>query len=94
MGTLNYDFSSAANKAYGSNQIQVDNAPLIFAVYSGDVNQDGAINLNDMVNINNDGIIFLSGYVPTDVNGDGFVTLADLIFASNNSNLFISVKKP
>ncbi|MEO7358424.1 MAG: hypothetical protein ABIY50_12975, partial [Ignavibacteria bacterium] len=40
-GSLAYNFTPAANTAYGNNQIQVDISPARFAVYSGDVDQDG-----------------------------------------------------
>ncbi|HPI54596.1 MAG TPA: LamG domain-containing protein, partial [Chitinophagaceae bacterium] len=38
-GNTYYDFSTAATQAYGNNQIEVE--PGIFALYSGDINQDG-----------------------------------------------------
>ncbi|MEZ4821149.1 MAG: hypothetical protein R2942_01590 [Ignavibacteria bacterium] len=40
-GTLTYDFSNAATKAFGNNQTQIDLSPLKFGIYSGDQNQDG-----------------------------------------------------
>lgn len=93
-GTLAYDFTTSADKAFGSNQIQVDASPLKFAIYSGDVNQDGFVNLTDMVNISNGAASFLTGYVLTDINGDNIVNLADILIDYNNSTNFVSVKKP
>jgi len=93
-GILTFDFTNAANKAYGSNQIQVDAAPLRYAIYSGNVNQNGFTNLTDLVGINNGTANFLTGYVSTDVNGDNIVNLTDLLITYNNSSNFVSIKKP
>ena len=51
--TLNQDFSFAKNMAFGGNQIQVDAAPLTFAFWSGDVNQDGIIDAGDISLVEN-----------------------------------------
>jgi len=92
--TLAYDFSTAANKAYGDNMIQVDASPVRFAVYSGDVNQDGSIDGSDNGLVDNDAYNFISGYVVTDVNGDGIVDASDAFIVDNNSSNFVSVVRP
>ena len=38
--SLTYNFSTANTQAYGNNMKQVDATPLIYAIYSGDINQD------------------------------------------------------
>jgi hypothetical protein len=48
LGT-NYDFSSSQNQAYGGNLIDSGNG--LFLIYSGDINQDGAIDFNDYPNL-------------------------------------------
>jgi hypothetical protein len=73
---------------------QVDNSPVRFAVYSGDVNQDGTVDLTDIVLCFNDANAFTSGYVNTDLNGDDFVDLTDITIAYNNSNSFVSKITP
>ncbi|MDQ3019143.1 MAG: hypothetical protein M3R36_01020 [Bacteroidota bacterium] len=93
-GTLTYDFTPAANKAFGSNQIQVDISPVRFAIYSGDVNQDGVVDLTDGSMIDNDASNFITGYVNTDVNGDNVVDLADATIADNNAFNFVGVIRP
>jgi hypothetical protein len=93
-GSLVYDFTTASNKAYGSNQIQIDASPVRFAIYSGDVNQDGAVDLSDLSLIDNDAYNFVSGYKKTDLNGDNFTDLSDYTIADNNSYNFVSVVKP
>ncbi|MFZ1320719.1 MAG: hypothetical protein WAT71_04110 [Ignavibacteria bacterium] len=92
--TLNHDFTSAANKAFGNNQNQVDAAPLTFAFWSGDVNQDGFIDVTDGGLIDNDATNFVTGYVPTDVNGDDIVDVEDAVFADNNGLNFIGKITP
>lgn len=62
--------------------------------FSGDVNQDGFIDLTDVLNINNDANIFLSGYVVSDLTGNDLVDLTDVLMAYNNSVGFVSVIKP
>jgi len=88
-GSLTYDFTTAANKAYGDNQIQVDNAPVKFAIYSGDVNQDGVVDGGDGAIIENEAFNFVTGYVNSDVNGDDVVDGSDGAIADNNSFNFI-----
>jgi len=82
-----YDFSTAASKAYGNNQIQKE--PGIWAMYSGDIQQDENIDLLDLsileVDINN----FENGYFVTDLNGDGNVDLLDAPLLEDNVNNFI-----
>lgn len=71
-----YDFSSAAGKAYGSNQIQV--AENQFAFYSGDIDQDGMIALGDSEVIEDEASNFKSGKFTSDLNGDGNVDILDI----------------
>ena len=85
---LNYDFTSAHSNAYGNNLKQINSLPLTYGIYSGDVNQNGIIDLNDVISIYNNAVNFTAGYVPTDLNGDLITNLIDLIYAYNNSILF------
>lgn len=92
--TYNCDFTLADSQAYGSNQQQVDNSPVRYAIFSGDVNQDRYVDLGDIISVFNDAGSFQSGYVPTDVNGDYFVDLSDLTITFNNAASFVMVSKP
>ena len=92
--SLNYDFSTSLSQAFGNNIIQVDASPLRFAIYSGDANQDGTVDVTDVVNVYNDALNFVSGYVTTDITGDNFVDVADLVITYNNSINFVSVVRP
>lgn len=92
--TTNLDLTTLSSQAYGSNQIQVDASPVRYAIYGGDVNQDGATDLSDIVTIFNDAANFASGYIVTDVTGDSFVDLTDVTLAFNNSSNFVSLIRP
>ena len=92
--TNQYNFTNDAPKAYGNNMKQVDNSPVRFAIYSGDVNQDGAIDLVDITNIYNSSVSFTTGYVVTDLDGNYTVDLSDITLAYNNSVNFVSVINP
>ncbi|HRH67850.1 MAG TPA: proprotein convertase P-domain-containing protein, partial [Bacteroidia bacterium] len=54
--SVNYDFTTALNKAFGSNQVQV--SPGKFAIRSGDVNQDGLIESADYSAVENNSQVF------------------------------------
>jgi len=92
--TMIYNFTTAANKAYGNNQKQIDTSPLRFGIYSGDVNQDGVIDGTDNGLIDNDATNFVMGYVNTDVNGDGVVDGSDAAIADNNAFNFVTKITP
>ncbi|MBK8550197.1 MAG: hypothetical protein IPL53_03730 [Ignavibacteria bacterium] len=89
--TLNYNFSDFQSKAFGNNTVQVGTK---WTNYSGDVNQNGFIDLADVVLTNNGASAFSTGYVTTDVNGNRIVDLEDVLITYGNSNKFVSVKKP
>ena len=92
--SLTFNFTTAGSKAYGSNMPAIDASPLRFGIYSGDVNQEGNVDLSDILLVNNDAGGFVTGYVKTDVNGDNITDLSDLIITYNNSADFVSVEKP
>lgn len=92
--SLTYNFTTAKTQAYGDNMINVDASPVRFAVYNGDVNQDGVIDLNDVLQTYNAANVFASGYVVTDINGDNITDLSDILIAYNNSTVFVAVVRP
>lgn len=93
-GNVSYDMTSSASQAYGGNLIQVDTAPVRFAMYGGDVNQDGTVDATDVSTIDNDASNFVGGYVVTDLTGDNFVDGTDFAIADNNAANFVSVIRP
>jgi subtilisin-like proprotein convertase family protein len=90
----NYSFTFSASAAFGNNLKQVDSTPFTFAVYGGDIDQDGIIDGSDLSLITNDAFNFTTGYVLTDLNGDQFVDGSDATIALNNAFDFVSVQRP
>ena len=80
--TVTYDFTNAIDKAYGDNQKQV--SPGKFAILVGDVNQDGVVDLSDLVNMDSDLTNGSLGYIVYDLNGDGIIDLSDLVKIDEN----------
>lgn len=93
-GAVNFNFTDADSKAFGNNMIQVDLLPTAFAIFSGDVNQDGVVDISDNQLIDNDVYNFVSGYVGTDLTGDYSVDLSDAAIADNNAANYVSVITP
>jgi hypothetical protein len=84
-GTItNYDFTTSVSKAYGNNLKNMGGG--FFAVYSGDVTQDGTINLTDIFDIKSSLMQFQIGYCKNDLTGDNFVESADFSMMENNFN--------
>lgn len=85
--TVTYDFTTAANKAYGNNLVLKDGK---YCMYNGNVNGDLFIDLTDILQVYNAGNIFTVGYVLTDLTGDNFVDLTDVLLAYNNASNFVT----
>lgn len=81
---FNYNFTDAQNKAYGNNMIQKGTK---WCIFSGDINQDGAIDALDRSIAWTDRN--LTGYVVADVNGDGIVDALDRSICWTNRNILI-----
>ncbi len=93
IGSANtYDFSTSATQAYGANMVDDGNG--VYLIYSGDINQDGFIDGNDFIDVDNDNSNFASGYLYTDANGDAFVDGNDFIVIDNNNSNFIGLARP
>jgi hypothetical protein len=91
-----YDFSIDQARAYGDGV----NPPMFaladgrYAFYSGDINQDGAIDAEDMTLAEFDASTFAFGYLLTDCNGDGTADLTDMTQIENNATKFIFYARP
>jgi hypothetical protein len=84
-----YDFTTAASQAYGDNMLEVETG--VYAMYSGDLNQDEYVDPFDYPSFEYDNVMFATGYLNTDINGDGYVDPFDYpVFEFNNVNFVIS----
>ncbi len=90
---VTYDFTTASNKAYGSNMIESFDA-MGWMIYSGDISdanntglglgyQDEIIESADYTDMENAVSIIKLGYVFEDVTGDGIVESADYTLMEN-----------
>lgn len=88
-----YDFSHDATSAYGNNEALLSGTfPIRYAIYSGDINQEGNIDLIDNIQVENSSNQFEIGYQTTDLNGDGNVDLLDIpVLEENISNFIFSM---
>jgi hypothetical protein len=91
-----YDFTTDSLSAY-NNGIQTSLqriSPSKFAMFSGDVNQDGTIDIMDLIESENKAAEFQFGYYQTDCNGDGATDLLDLQYMENNGDRFLYISRP
>ena len=77
-----YDFSTASTKAYGNNMVEVEAG--VWALFSGDLNHDGSIDVFDFMLMYPDITQGNSGYYPDDLNGDGSVDIFDFMVIEPN----------
>jgi len=86
LNKMSYDFTNSASQAYGNN---LTSKGVKYCLYSGDQNQDGIIELEDVLNIFNDMNNFISGYAVSDITGDSEVDLSDILISYNNNGKFV-----
>ncbi|MFZ4707839.1 MAG: hypothetical protein ACOYMF_17685, partial [Bacteroidales bacterium] len=65
-----------------------------FGIYCGDVNQDGVVDVLDMIGVDNLFIPGAGGYIPEDTNGDGVIDAADMVIINGNAGAFVRKVKP
>jgi hypothetical protein len=87
-----YDFTTTSSRAYHNNQKEVE--PGVWALFNGDVTQDGICNGLDFNLLEADVRTIATGYKTTDVNGDGIVNGLDFNLVEGNVRLIVGVKKP
>ena len=91
-----YDFTTNYNKAFGDGF----NLPMkhmgggVYAIYSGDVNQDGGIDIIDLQQTENDASVLAFGYNSSDCQGDGSTDITDLQTIENNGVFFLFYARP
>lgn len=89
--TINQSFGTPSD-VFGGNLIQMPD--LSYAIYGGDIDQDGFIGVSDMASADNQSAAFGSGYLAEDIDGDGFVGVADMAIIDNNAANFVSAILP
>jgi hypothetical protein len=101
LATTNYDFTTGANKAYGNNMKNLGDGN--FGFYSGDISdgstgiigvQDGIVESQDYVDMENAVAVVLIGRNPQDITGDFIVESQDYLIEENNVGSVIFVNRP
>lgn len=88
---INQSFATPAD-VYGGNLLLMFD--MGYAIYGGDVTQDGYVDTGDVTIIDNDQFNFTVGYVDSDVNGDGFTDTGDVTIVDNNQFNFVGAILP
>ncbi len=89
---VSYDFSNAANKAFGNNMLQVETG--IWALFNGDTNQDTLVDTQDYTSWESDYLNSVFGYTANDLNGDGLVDTQDYTIWESNYLLSVFSSTP
>ncbi len=85
--TTTLNFSDDPFKAFGGNLVDLGNG--VYGLYSGDVDQNGIIDMTDFEAIGLGTSQFFTGYTNEDLTGDGMVESADYSMVENNLYLLI-----
>jgi len=88
-----FDFTTSSSQAYGAASMKQVEAG-VWALYSGDHNQDGAITPSDLGSVATEASLFSFGYINTDLTGDGAIDGFDLGLADNNSHAVLVSSHP
>jgi hypothetical protein len=89
--TMNYDFTTSPGQAYGGNLVLKGSK---WCLYSGDVDQDGIIDIGDLSLVFVNAVLSIGGYVATDINGNNLTDAADVSAVYNNNILGKEIKRP
>lgn len=84
---MSYDFTTSQTQGFGNNLVLKGTK---YCMYGGDVDQDGVVDLGDIIETFNDAESFASGYLKTDVNGDYITDISDIVLVYNNASSFVS----
>jgi hypothetical protein len=92
LNNMTYSFSLSASNSYGSNVCNMGDGN--FALWSGDVDQNGTIDHTDISSIESSSILFTTGYDQDDITGDNMVELTDYSLIESNFSVGLLVLKP
>jgi hypothetical protein len=90
--STSYNFSTAANKAHGNNLKNMGSG--IYAIYTGDINQDGTIDFSDYPTLDTGSVAGSTGYLTADLNGDGTIDFSDYPMIDTNSLNGVTLSRP
>ena len=90
--TISYNFSTASTQAYGFDAM-VDIGG-VFALFVGDVNQDGLVDGDDITIMDPDVILGSAGYLNTDLDGYGYVDGDDYVIIDPNIVIGPGIQRP
>lgn len=89
--TITQSFGTPSD-VFGGNLVQMTD--LSYAIYGGDVNQDGIVDGIDFSMVDNLAAQASSGYLPEDVTGDGLIDGSDFATIDNNASQAIGAVTP
>ncbi|MBK6346902.1 MAG: hypothetical protein IPF68_13380 [Bacteroidales bacterium] len=89
--TIAQSFGDPAEIFGGNLLLMID---LGYAIYGGDINQDGFVDGGDVTPFDNDQFNFIGGYVDSDVDGNGSVDSGDGTIIDNNQFNFVGAALP
>lgn len=87
-----YNFKQQASQAFGANQRALTSGE--WALFCGDINQDGVVDGLDFNDWESDNNNFSAGYFSADLNGDDIVDGLDFLLWETNSNAFVGLVAP
>ncbi len=87
-----YNFSTGVTQAFGDNLVNV--GPGVYAIFSGDINQDGSVDFNDYPGLDIASSAGVLGYDSNDLNGDASVDFNDYPVLDVNSSLGVISVNP
>jgi hypothetical protein len=88
---VNQSFGTPADVYGGNLQLMSDFG---YAIFGGDVTQDGVVDTDDMTEVDNDSADYVAGYVPSDVTGDGATDTEDMTIVDNNNANYVGAVTP
>jgi hypothetical protein len=67
----------------------------VFGMYSGDINQDGAVDFNDYPELDSENLLgSYPSYLATDINGDSITDFNDYLIMDWNNLLGLIIQRP
>jgi len=89
--TVSQSFGTPAD-VFGANLAGFEDGG--YAIFGGDVVNDGLVDSSDMANVDNLAAFSTSGYLPEDCNGDGLVDSSDMAIIDNNAASSLYAQTP